>query len=295
EFLNNRDGEIIGELTKKMEEASKKLDFEKAAKYRDAICAIQETKKMRALNQDPARAPRAEAANAARLLGEVLNFGGEIRAMECFDISHIAGSFTVASMVHFDRGLPAKNKYRRFRLSTHNNDYASMLEAVSRRYKRLFDERKPMPDLVVIDGGKGQVKSALDAFDLHKIPRPLIIGLAKREETVVCSDKTEIKLPRDNEALKLLQRIRDEAHRFANSYRETLQRKKIKESVLDDFDGLGPKKKEALLKRFGSISKIKKATAEELAQADGIGPKTARALREFLDRIARENSAYDCD
>ena len=125
----------------------------------------------------------------------------------------------------------------------------------------------------------------MEAFEAIGIPAPKVIGLAKREETIVCSDFEEIKLSKTNEALKLLQRIRDEAHRFANSYRETLQRKKIRESILDDFDGLGQKKKELLLKTFGSITALKKADAEEIESVEGIGPETAARLRLFLDRL----------
>lgn len=285
DFLNNQSGEIVEELEEKMKRASEEQNFEKAAKFRDAIFAIAQTSKIRELKQDPSRTSKAVAERALVLLASALQMDKKPHAMECFDISHISGSFTVASMVRFDEGLPANNKYRRFKMHVKNDDYASMREVVSRRYGRLFEEKKPMPDLVVIDGGKGQVKSALEAFEAIGIPAPKVIGLAKREETIVCSDFEEIKLSKTNEALKLLQRIRDEAHRFANSYRETLQRKKIRESILDDFDGLGQKKKELLLKTFGSIAALKKADAEEIERVEGIGPETAARLRLFLDRL----------
>lgn len=284
EFLNNREGEIVDELAEKMKKASENLEYEKAAKFRDAITAISQTQKLRDLKQDPSRTPKAVAERAMVMLSSALKMDKKPHTMECFDISHLGGTFTVASMVHFDDGQPANNKYRRFKLRTQNDDYASMYEVVSRRYKRLFDEKKPLPDLIIIDGGKGQVNSALQAFDDNNIPRPKIIGLAKREETIVCSDFEEIKLPHNNEGLKLLQRIRDEAHRFANAYRETLQRKKIKESILDDFEGLGSKRKSALLKHFGSIAKIKNASAEELAEVEGISYETALQLYTFLSK-----------
>lgn len=285
DFLNNQTGEIIDELEEKMKTASAEENFEKAAKLRDAIFAISQTSKLRELKQDPSRTSKAVAERAMVELSRALGMQKKPQAMECFDISHISGSFTVASMVHFDGGLPANNKYRRFKMHVENNDYAAMCEVVGRRYGRLFDEKKPMPDLVVIDGGKGQVKCALEAFEARRITPPKVIGLAKREETIVCSDFEEIKLPRQNEGLKLLQRIRDEAHRFANAYRETLQRKKIRESILDDFEGLGQKKKDALLKHFGSIATLRKAPAEELEEVEGIGAETAARLREFLDRL----------
>ncbi|MBR4597041.1 MAG: excinuclease ABC subunit UvrC [Opitutales bacterium] len=285
EFLNNQTGEIIEELEEKMLLASQNEDFEKAAKMRDAIWAISQTSKLREIKKDPSRTSKAVAERALVELSRALGMKKKPHAMECFDISHMSGSFTVASMVHFDEGLPANNKYRRFKMHVENNDYAAMEEVVGRRYGRLFEEKKPMPNLVVIDGGKGQVKSALEAFEKRGITPPKVIGLAKREETIVCSDFDEIKLPRENEGLKLLQRIRDEAHRFANAYRETLQRKKIRESVLDDFEGLGQKRKDALLKYFGSIAALRKAQTKELEEVEGIGSETARRLREFLDKL----------
>ena len=285
DFLNNQTGEIIDELEETMMKASAEQNFEKAAKLRDAIFVISQTSKLRELKQDPSRTSKAVAERAMVELSRALGMRKKPHAMECFDISHISGSFTVASMARFDDALPASNKYRRFKMHVENNDYAAMREVVGRRYGRLFGEKKPMPDLVVIDGGKGQVKSALEAFASLGIKPPKVIGLAKREETIVCSDFEEIKLPRQNEGLKLLQRIRDEAHRFANSYRETLQRKKIRESVLDDFEGLGQKRKDALLKHFGSISSLRKASEKELEEVEGIGSETAARLREFLDRL----------
>lgn len=158
-----------------------------------------------------------------------------------------------------------------------------MKEIVGRRYSRLAEQGSPMPDLVLIDGGKGQVFSAMKAFDEAGIKPPTIAGLAKREETIITDNFEEILLPRRHEGLKLLQRVRDEAHRFANSFSESLRSRKIRESILDDFSGLGEKRRAALLKHFGSIAKIKTATIAQLREVDGIGFETARELREFLD------------
>ena len=285
EFLNNQTGEIIAELELQMTQAAADENFEKAARLRDAIFAICETNKMRNPKADPARSSESVAEEAMLELSHALNMQRKPHIIECFDISHISGSFTVASMVRFEDGKPANAKYRRFKLATGNDDFQSMREVVERRYGRLLLEGKPMPDLVVIDGGKGQVSSAIEAFEVLEISRPKIIGLAKREETIISAEYEEILLPRRNEGLKLLQRIRDEAHRFANSYREVLQRKKWKESILDDFEGLGQKRKDALLDKFSSIAKIKKASIEELAETEGIGLETAKRLREFLDKL----------
>lgn len=218
-------------------------------------------------------------------LRKTLGMKKDPQSIECFDISHISGSFCVASMVRFEFGEPAKQKYRRFKIKSFvgNDDFRAMREAVGRRYARLHREGLPMPDLILIDGGKGQVFSALKAFDEEGITPPKIIGLAKKEETIVTDSFEEKLLPRRHEGLKLLQRVRDEAHRFANSFSESLRSRKIRESILDDFPGLGEKRKKALLEHFGSISKIKAATVGQLREVDGIGFETAAALREFLD------------
>lgn len=125
--------------------------------------------------------------------------------------------------------------------------------------------------------------SAMKAFDEENIKPPTIAGLAKREETIVNDNFEEIKLPRRHEGLKLLQRVRDEAHRFANSFSEALRSRKIRESILDDFPGLGEKRRAAILKHFGSIAKVKTASIEQLREVEGIGFETARELRQFLD------------
>ena len=245
------------------------------------------------MSADISRSAPEVAERALESLKRALKLPQKPKAIECFDISHISGSFCVASMVRFENGEPAKQKYRRFKIKSFvgNDDFRAMREAVGRRYRRLAEEGAPMPDLVLIDGGKGQVFSAMKAFDEEGVPPPAIAGLAKREETVVTDEFEEIKLPRRNEGLKLLQRVRDEAHRFANSFSESLRSKKIRESILDDFPGLGQKRKEALLKSFGSIAKIRSATAQQLQQVDGIGFETARRLRFFLDSNFPESAA----
>lgn len=288
EYLKGKDENAIDQAREKMEQASAELDFEKAAKYRDlisAICETQKTNSRNAVNADISKTPEAVARAAMESLQKTLELAQPPRSIECFDISHISGSFCVASMVHFDDGEPARQKYRHFKIKTFigNDDFRAMREVVGRRYKRLRDEDSPMPDIVLIDGGKGQVFSAMKAFDEAGIRQPFIAGLAKREETIVLDDFSEIKLPHSNEGLKLLQRVRDEAHRFANSFSEQLRSKKIRESILDDFKSLGQKRKEALLKHFGTIAKIKNASVEELRKVEGIGFETAVALREFLD------------
>lgn len=158
-----------------------------------------------------------------------------------------------------------------------------MEEVVGRRYRRLYDEARPFPELIVIDGGAGQVTAALKAFLSQELEPPDLIGLAKRNETVIFSDGREpLNLEHHDPALRLLQHIRDEAHHFANSFNAELRSKRLKESILDDFKGLGTKRKQQLLLHFGSIAKLRKASAEELCELEGIGNLTAERLVEFL-------------
>ena len=205
--------------------------------------------------------------------------------MECFDISHISGTFVVASLVHFTAGRPDKDQYRRFAIKSFigNDDFRAMEEVVSRRYRRLIAEQKQFPDLVVIDGGRGQVGAALKAFVGLDCPPPAMIGLAKKQETIIFPDaRAPLNLPPGHAGLNLLQRLRDEAHRFANTYNADLQSRKIKESVLDDFPGLGPKRKAALLAHFGSLDKLRAASAEQIAATPGFGKISAASLQAFL-------------
>jgi excinuclease ABC subunit C len=205
--------------------------------------------------------------------------------LECFDISHISGTFVVASMVRFTAGRPDRDHYRRFQIKGFigNDDYRAMTEVVGRRYRRLYDEGRPFPDLVVIDGGRGQVAAALKAFLALALPPPPLIGLAKEHETIVFPDeRAPLNLPLTHPGLQLLQRLRDEAHRFANTYNADLRSKKIRESILDDLPGLGAVRRAALLEHFGSIEKLRAASAAEIQDVAGFGPKLARELHQFL-------------
>jgi len=158
-----------------------------------------------------------------------------------------------------------------------------MEEVVGRRYRRLIEEKKQFPDLVVIDGGRGQIAAALKAFLVLDCPPPAMIGLAKKHETIIFPDaRAPLNLPLDHPGLNILQRLRDEAHRFANTYNADLRSRKIKESILDDFPGLGEKRKAALLAHFGSIDKLRAATVEQIAEVDGFGPRFAEELQRFL-------------
>jgi len=286
-FLEGRTKELLKELREEMSKCAEAMDFERAAHLRDLSEALAKTicKTRRFVRHWP-RGDELEQ-EGIKSLGDVLSLPNLPAVIECFDVSHVSGTFVVASMVRFINGKPDRRSYRRFKVrgGMGNDDFASMEEVVGRRYGRLRDEGKPMPDLVVIDGGAGQVGAALYAFDQLSVVVPPLIGLAKKEETIVfADDRGELNLPHRDPALRLLQRLRDEAHRFANQFNADLRSKKIRESILDDFSGLGKIKRAALLQHFGSLDALKRAKIEELRGVEGIGPKLAERLHRFLHR-----------
>lgn len=222
---------------------------------------------------------------AVRELGEYLGLARLPYRMECFDISHIQGSETVASMVVFEGGLPRKSDYRRFKIQSTEgkpDDFLSMREVTTRRYVGLPEEE--LPDLIVIDGGKGQLSSALDIirYEAGHLEVP-VVGLAKQFELVFREGESEpVVLPRHSQALYLIQRIRDEAHRFAITYHRKLRGKRNLVSVLDHIVGIGPKRRQALWNHFGTLAKIKAAGVEELASAPGMNHPAAEAVHNFF-------------
>ena len=285
EFLEGRAKGWLAELREEMQKRAEAMDFERAAELRDLADSLSKTIKK---NRRFTRAwPKDESGEwvALERLGESLDLTRPPNTIECFDISHVSGTFVVASMVRFVGGKPDKRGYRRFKIKSFvgNDDFRAMEEVVGRRYSRLVEEGQSFPELVVIDGGLGQVMASLKAFEVMEADAPPLIGLAKREETIVFpDDRGELKLKPNDPALRLLQRVRDEAHRFANRFNADLRSKKIKESILDDFPGLGKVRRAALLEHFGSIEKMRKATVEDLCAVEGFGKKMAERLFDFL-------------
>ncbi len=287
-FLEGKSREWLETLRAEMVKAAERQAFEKAAELRDIVFALEKTleKTRRFEREQPLLRANDE---ALRTLQEALGLDTPPEHMECFDISHISGTYVVASMVHFTDGRPDKDQYRRFQIKSFigNDDFRAMEEVVGRRYRRLKEEGKPFPDLVVIDGGRGQIGAALKAFFAIDANPPPMIGLAKKHETIIFPDARDpLNLPLTHPGLQLLQRLRDEAHRFANTYNADLRSKKIRESVLDDFEGLGPKRRALLLEHFGSIDRLRAATADEIGAVEGFGPKMAAELQAFLNRSA---------
>ena len=301
-------------LREDMAKAAERLDFEKAARLRDVIANIERALiPTRQFSRGRGVPTTVKPVEDLAELGEWLNMPTPT-VMECFDISNISNTHIVASMVRFREGLPDNQNYRRYRIKTveGQDDFASMAEVIRRRYGRILQEnmtanpevasdtqepavevlrrlasegKSPitLPDLVIVDGGKGQLSAAvaeLQRLGLHGLP---IVGLAKQREEIFKPDESEpITIPHDLGALKLMQRIRDEAHRFANGYNELLLRKRVKESQLDDCPGISPAKKKLLLKKFGSVKRLMKATPEQIGEIPGISAKFAETLLEFL-------------
>ena len=211
------------------------------------------------------------------------------RRIECFDISTIQGASTVASMVVFIDGQSKNSEYRRFRIRRSGDgpdDFASMREVIKRRFRRAtegeqLDGWKDLPDLIVIDGGKGQLNAAIESLtDLGLLDRLKVVSLAKRQEEVfVPHHSKSILLPRNSQGLYLLQRIRDEAHRFAVTYHRQVRSKAAVGSALDGIRGIGPVKRRALIKTFGSLRGVKSATVEEIAAVPGINQEMAETLK----------------
>ena len=286
-FLEGKSREWLESLRNEMASAAGRREFEKAAGLRDIVYALEKTlEKPRHFKRTDPTAVSADLP-ALEALREALGLAAPPRSIECFDISHISGTFVVASMVRFADGKPDRDNYRRFRIKGFmgNDDFRAMEEVVGRRYRRLHAENKPFPELVVIDGGRGQVGAALKSFLALDLVPPPLIGLAKREETVVFADeRAPLDLPLDHPGLRLLQRLRDEAHRFANTYNADLRSKRIRESLLDDLQGLGPVRRAALMDWFGSIERLRSATAAEIGEVDGFGPKLSAEIHSFLEQ-----------
>lgn len=223
-------------------------------------------------------------------LGEVLGMQDLPRHIECFDISNFQGAQPVASLVHFEAGQPAKKLYRHFRIRGIEapNDFAMMEHVVERHFRAAQAEGRPLPDLVMVDGGKGQLGAAVRALErLGLSGRVALLGLAKRHEEIFRPGfEAPLVLPRTSPALKLVQRVRNEAHRFAISYHRRLRGRELVRSALDDIPGIGARTRLALLRHFGSAAAVAAASAAELAAVPGVGPVTAERILSVLSHPA---------
>jgi excinuclease ABC subunit C len=232
------------------------------------------------------RHPRKQSQEILRALRDLLDLEVEPRRIECFDISNIQGSDIVASMVCFEEGLPKKSEYRKFRvrgLGPAPDDFAAMREVVGRRYRRLLEEGKELPDLILIDGGPGQLSAATEALAELGIGHQPVASIAKKEEVIFVPGRAApIVLPHSSPVLQLVQRVRDEAHRFAVGFHRKVRAQRTLRSELDDIPGVGPAKRRKLLSRFGSLRGVRGASLADLATA--VGAAMAARIRQHLDR-----------
>ncbi|MAB59520.1 MAG: excinuclease ABC subunit C [Verrucomicrobiales bacterium] len=316
QFLEGDWKERVSEFEGLMKRASQNSDYEGAANYRDMIFSLRKT-------LEPSRkftrgrgmpSPNIDPLSDINELKEFLGMSCVPRIMECFDISNISSTHIVASMVRFENGVPDNANYRRYRIKgvKKQNDFTSMAEVVRRRYSGIlldvkkssgdildYNQEAPiealkrigkkahsvkLPDLVVVDGGKGQLSSALNELRRLGIEELPIIGLAKKnEEVFMPGNSFPLQIPHETGALKLLQRIRDEAHRFANGYHQLLMKRRIEESILDECPGVNEHRKKILLKEFGSVARLRRAKIEKIAEIKGISPQNARHIKEYLN------------
>jgi len=227
-------------------------------------------------------------------LQDALELDAVPRVIVCFDISHTQGSEVVASAAVFENGAPKKAEYRKFRIRGEwgNDDFRSMHEVVTRYFQRRLDEQTPLPDLAVIDGGKGQLGAARAALEALGLAQQPVVSLAKREEEIFVPDSPRpLRLPRRSPALRLLQRLRDEAHRFAVGYNRKLRTKRTIRSELSEIPGVGPARQRALLERFGSLRAVGAASVEDIAAVPGFGPALARVVLEHAQAVTAAPAA----
>ena len=241
-----------------------------------------------ALEQERVRwlADRGKTEVALRELQEALGLEGPPKRIECYDVSHVQGTSVVSSMIVFEDGRPAKSQYRRFRarISDRNDDFTNMRDTLRRRFARSASPEAqsswPLPDLVILDGGKGQLSAGLAALaDAGRLQIPIVALAKEREELFVPNRPDPIVLPRTAQGLYLVQRIRDEAHRFAVTYHQKVRSRRAVRSILDDIAGVGPARKRALLRKFGSVRAMQEAPVEELAAVGGVGTALAERIK----------------
>ncbi|MDP8219151.1 MAG: excinuclease ABC subunit UvrC [Candidatus Theseobacter exili] len=280
-ILAGRSKDLLRVLRKKMENASEALDFEKAAGFRDSLNALNTVMgthtgpvmKFKKILQDKE--------SELQAIQKKLNLQKTPVRIEAFDISNLSGKEATGSMVVFINGQPDKRYYRRFRIRTVHDidDYAMMRELIIRRFAKIRNERGSLPDLVLIDGGKGHLNAAMEAIKELSLNEIVFAGLAKRlEEVFIQGQKEPLPFEKNSPGLHLLMHIRDEAHRFAIQYHRKLRKKRIAESVLDDISGIGLVKKKWLIRKFGSVRRLKEAEPLEIASVSGIGMKLAKEI-----------------
>ena len=284
-FLRGETPALLLEVHAAMENAAVARQYEDAAALRDTWLMLKRVVMQRARVVATPEMRADEARRGVEELGRALGLSRPPRVLECYDISNISGTHSVASMVCAVDGLPQPARYRHFRIKTVHqaDDPAMMAEVVRRRFERLLRERGARPDLVIVDGGITQLGAAaaeLERLGLADLP---VVGLAKRYEEIHVRGAPEpLRLAPGSPALHVLQRTRDEAHRFALAYHRRLRARRIRDSALDEVEGIGDRKKEALLAHFGSVHRLRRASEADIAAVPGIGEALAREIKARL-------------
>ncbi len=284
EFLEGKTQEMREDLKAAMKKAAERRDFEKAASLRNLVEDLKKTTRpaKRFFRDLPTTVvPERD----LEILRDVLGLMAVPARIECFDISNISDTHSVASMVVCRDGRPSRPAYRRYRIQgvAGQDDGGCMAEVIRRRCARWKSEGSTPPDLIVVDGGKGQLGAAVRELREGGWAEVPAIGLAKQNEEIFRPGRPDpIVLPKENGAIRLLQRVRDEAHRVANGYHQLLMKKRMEMSELDSIPGVSGVRKRALLKKFGSVGRVAKATAAQLAEVEGVGEKVAGAIAAYF-------------
>ncbi len=283
-FLRGERRESLECLENAMRAAAAAQNFEHAAALRDTLHVLRLALKPRERPEKFREFARDQAACGLDELANALSLPAPPRIIECFDVACISGAYAVAGMVCAVDGVPNPQRYRRFRIRTVSgaDDPAMMAEAVGRRFARLAATRAECPGLLLVDGGLTQMNAARRALADLGFEHLPVWGLAKRYEELIGPDGTCLRLSPDSAGLKMLQRLRDEAHRFANAYHRLLRARRIRESALDEIQGIGPARKEALLRKFGSVRRLAKASEPEIAAVPGVGQALAAQIKAAL-------------
>ena len=291
-FLRGERPQVIAELVEEMKAAAAAEDFRKAADIRDTVAALKEMTKAHFVRKSP-EMRREDARRGIAELAPALGLKEPPRVIECVDISNLFGTHNVASLVVAVDGLPDGRYYRHFKIETFEgaDDPRAMSEVVLRRYgpDSTLTAKSPKADLYICDGGITQLRAARARFAEIGLADMPTVGLAKQQEILVTDDERgDVFLPRDSEALMVVTRLRDEAHRFAITFHRSLRERTIRESVLDEVPGIGPAKKMALLKKFHSIYGIAKAAPADIASTAGINAELAAAVKRAAEGASGE-------
>ncbi|MBI2441138.1 MAG: excinuclease ABC subunit UvrC [Lentisphaerae bacterium] len=286
-FLRGERPQELKTMEAAMEAAASELNFEKAAALRDTMRLLRLAIKQRAHIARPSGLESETGRVGARQLAATLGLAKTPHLIEAYDVSNISGTLAVGSLVAAVDGIPQPGRYRRFQIKTlHSaNDVRMLAEVIRRRFMRLLAEHRCLPDLVLVDGGLGQLHAAEAALAVLGLKNTPVAALAKRFEKIFFGRRV-LALAPDSPALKVLQRLRDEAHRFALAYHQKLRARRIRESRLDDIPGIGLARKQALLRKFGSVARLERAPERAIAAVPGLGPALARRIKQALAVVA---------